>query len=188
MQFYFISFNRRREIRLSFGFSVRQMSSRAVVAEENFAAASCRVRRRRCRFIGDWLNLAEFASWLEPLDDDRHKAYCSLCGKVFSVAHGGLHDVRAHWRGKRHIGFEAAIAGYDRHRRDPVDEENRPIGDDVIDESDRRFPGSAEKLLDRNVPMEVSRDRRSSPRCRRDDGNTPAERRLRLEVHQVKTP
>jgi len=34
---------------------------------------------------------------------EKHKAYCLLCKKVFAVSHGGLNDVKAHYKGKRHI-------------------------------------------------------------------------------------
>ncbi|XP_012250689.1 uncharacterized protein LOC105682992 isoform X2 [Athalia rosae] len=77
--------------------------------EDNNMASAPRIRRRRCKFIGTWLSHNQFATWLTPVRGDDHKAYCALCDKVFSVAHGGLHDVRAHWKGKRHIGLQATI-------------------------------------------------------------------------------
>lgn len=77
--------------------------------ENNNMASAPRIRRRRCKFIGTWLSHNQFSTWLTPVRGDDHKAYCTLCDKVFSVAHGGLHDVRAHWKGKRHIGLQATI-------------------------------------------------------------------------------
>ncbi|XP_046623326.1 uncharacterized protein LOC124306598 isoform X5 [Neodiprion virginianus] len=81
--------------------------------EANNMASAPRIRRRRCKFIGTWLSHKQFATWLTPVRGDDHKAYCALCDKVFSVAHGGLHDVRAHWKGKRHIGLQATIGNTD---------------------------------------------------------------------------
>lgn len=79
--------------------------------------SSRRVRRRRCKFIGGWLLNRQFKRWLTPVRGDNHKAYCALCEKIFSVAHGGLHDVRAHWKGKRHISFEVANSQSQRAQR-----------------------------------------------------------------------
>lgn len=76
-----------------------------------------RVRRRRCKFIGGWLLNRQFKRWLTPVRGDNHKAYCALCEKIFSVAHGGLHDVRAHFKGKRHISFEVANSQSQRAQR-----------------------------------------------------------------------
>jgi hypothetical protein len=37
------------------------------------------------------------------VNGETHKAYCLLFKKVFAVSHGGLNDVQAHYKGKRHI-------------------------------------------------------------------------------------
>nr|XP_018901521.1 PREDICTED: uncharacterized protein LOC109033383 isoform X2 [Bemisia tabaci] len=60
-------------------------------------------KRRSCKFIPEWMSREEFSSWLISVDYDKHKAYCLLCKKLFPVSHGGLHDVKAHAKGKRHI-------------------------------------------------------------------------------------
>lgn len=62
-----------------------------------------RERRRLCKFISDWTTSDQFSSWLTPVKGQKHKAYCLLCKKVFAVSHGGLNDVKAHYKGKRHI-------------------------------------------------------------------------------------
>lgn len=62
-----------------------------------------RERRRLCKFISDWTTADQFSSWLTPVKGEKHKAYCLLCKKVFAVSHGGLNDVKAHYKGKRHI-------------------------------------------------------------------------------------
>ncbi|KAJ9592819.1 hypothetical protein L9F63_015510 [Diploptera punctata] len=62
-----------------------------------------RERRRLCKFIWEWTTSDEFSSWLTPVKGEKHKGYCLLCQKVFAVSHGGLNDVKAHYKGKRHI-------------------------------------------------------------------------------------
>lgn len=59
-------------------------------------------KRRLCKFVTEWLSNKEFSSWLVSVKEDKHKAYCLLCEKVFPVSHGGLNDVKAHGKGKRH--------------------------------------------------------------------------------------
>lgn len=91
------------------------MSSTVVTVKK--ALSQRRIRRRRCKFIGTWLCHRQFKRWLTPVRGDNHKAYCALCDKVFSVAHGGLHDVRAHWKGKRHISLESSLSQSQRAQR-----------------------------------------------------------------------
>lgn len=62
-----------------------------------------REKRRLCKFVTEWKERSEFSSWLVSVKDDKHKAFCLLCKKIFPVSHGGLHDVRTHARSKRHI-------------------------------------------------------------------------------------
>ncbi|XP_033218596.1 broad-complex core protein isoforms 1/2/3/4/5 isoform X2 [Belonocnema kinseyi] len=91
------------------------MSSTVVTVKK--ALSQRRIRRRRCKFIGTWLCHRQFKRWLTPVRGDNHKAYCALCDKIFSVAHGGLHDVRAHWKGKRHISLESSLSQSQRAQR-----------------------------------------------------------------------
>lgn len=60
-------------------------------------------KRRQCKFIQEWTLRTDFSSWLVPVEVDPHKAFCVCCKKVFPVSHGGLHDVKVHAKGKRHL-------------------------------------------------------------------------------------
>lgn len=60
-------------------------------------------KRRLCKFTPGWCLFKEFSSWLVPVKYQSQKAYCILCKRVFSVSHSGLHDVKAHWKGKKHL-------------------------------------------------------------------------------------
>ncbi|KAL1461546.1 hypothetical protein WDU94_013431 [Cyamophila willieti] len=60
-------------------------------------------KRRQCKFIPEWTLRSDFSAWLIPVDEDPHKAFCVYCKKLFPVSHGGLHDVKAHAKGKRHL-------------------------------------------------------------------------------------
>lgn len=62
-----------------------------------------REKRRLCKFVSEWTTRYEFSSWLVSVNEDKHKAYCLLCRKIFPVSHGGLHDVKTHAKSKRHI-------------------------------------------------------------------------------------
>uniref|UniRef100_A0A1B6DHS7 BTB domain-containing protein n=1 Tax=Clastoptera arizonana TaxID=38151 RepID=A0A1B6DHS7_9HEMI len=62
-----------------------------------------REKRRLCKFVSEWTTRYEFSSWLVSVKEDKHKAYCLLCRKIFPVSHGGLHDVKTHAKSKRHI-------------------------------------------------------------------------------------
>lgn len=62
-----------------------------------------REKRRLCKFVSEWTTRCEFSSWLVSVKEDKHKAYCLLCRKIFPVSHGGLHDVKTHAKSKRHI-------------------------------------------------------------------------------------
>lgn len=59
-------------------------------------------KRRPCKFTTAWCHFKEFSSWLLPVVSQSQKAYCLLCKRCFSVGHSGLHDVKAHCRGKKH--------------------------------------------------------------------------------------
>lgn len=60
-------------------------------------------KRRQCKFIYEWTLRTDFSPWLVPVEEDPHKAFCLYCKKVFPVSHGGVHDVKAHAKGKRHL-------------------------------------------------------------------------------------
>lgn len=84
--------------------------------------ASCEGPGRRkslCKFKLGWTLLDDFASWLAPVKGEDHRAYCLVCRKIFSVGHGGLNDVRTHYKGKRHISLqlEQQAYGFDSERR-----------------------------------------------------------------------
>lgn len=61
-----------------------------------------REKRRLCKFVSEWTTRREFLPWLVSVKDDKHKAFCLLCKKVFPVSHGGVHDVKTHARSKTH--------------------------------------------------------------------------------------
>lgn len=69
-------------------------------------SAILKPRRRNCRFNPEWPYRRQFSNWLRPFRGDKHKAYCLLCERSFSVGHGGLHDVRTHRKAKRHLRLE----------------------------------------------------------------------------------
>ncbi|XP_054263925.1 uncharacterized protein LOC128987196 isoform X2 [Macrosteles quadrilineatus] len=62
-----------------------------------------REKRRLCKFVTEWTKRSEFSPWLVSVTEDKHKAHCLLCRKIFPVSHGGLHDVKTHAKSKRHI-------------------------------------------------------------------------------------
>ncbi|XP_046687304.1 uncharacterized protein LOC124372925 isoform X2 [Homalodisca vitripennis] len=62
-----------------------------------------REKRRLCKFVSEWTRRSEFSPWLVSVNNDKHKACCLLCKKIFPVSHGGLHDVKTHAKSKRHI-------------------------------------------------------------------------------------
>ncbi|XP_015590428.1 uncharacterized protein LOC107265464 isoform X2 [Cephus cinctus] len=155
--------------------------SSTTVPVENVVSAP-RIRRRRCKFIGTWLSHNQFATWLTPVRDDDHKAYCALCDKVFSVAHGGLHDVRAHWKGKRHIGLQATIAtGQSRVLSQGVGLVDQP--------RNQLLPGAssyqAHQLLPERTPLDdvefSEQENKLVVKRRSCSGGTKAERRINEE-------
>lgn len=50
-------------------------------------------------FKAEWQNFPEFKSWLRPLPDDKTKAWCQACEKVFKA---DLKSLRVHGVGKSH--------------------------------------------------------------------------------------
>lgn len=51
-------------------------------------------------FKAEWQNFPEFQSWLRPLPDDKTKAWCQACEKVYKA---DLKSLRVHGVGKSHI-------------------------------------------------------------------------------------
>lgn len=51
-------------------------------------------------FKAEWQNFPEFQSWLRPIPDDKTKAWCQACEKVFKA---DLKSLRVHGVGRSHI-------------------------------------------------------------------------------------
>ncbi|XKL67261.1 hypothetical protein PGB90_010681 [Kerria lacca] len=51
-------------------------------------------------FKAEWQNFPEFQSWLRPIPDDKSKAWCQACEKVFKA---DLKSLRVHGVGRSHI-------------------------------------------------------------------------------------
>ena len=49
--------------------------------------------RYMCVYLPQW---EKTYFWLGPAKSNKHKAYCSLCRKEFSIAHGGNNDCLQH--------------------------------------------------------------------------------------------
>ncbi len=53
-----------------------------------------------CSFKSEWQSFPEFKSWLHPVLDDRTKAWCQACEKVFKA---DLKSLRVHGVGRSHV-------------------------------------------------------------------------------------
>lgn len=42
-------------------------------------------------------------AWLGKVHDNEYKANCIICRRVFSIAHGGIHDLKQHASGTGHV-------------------------------------------------------------------------------------
>lgn len=49
--------------------------------------------RYMCVYLSNW---EKNYFWIGPVKTNKHKAYCSLCRKEFSIAHGGNNDCLQH--------------------------------------------------------------------------------------------
>lgn len=58
---------------------------------------------RKCYFQPSWITNGEFTDWISTDNDSKYNALCTCCRKVFSVASGGVRDVRSHGRSAKHI-------------------------------------------------------------------------------------
>lgn len=56
-------------------------------------------RKRMQKYRREW---EESNTWLESVSGNEYQANCTICRRVFSVAHGGLSDVRQHASGEQH--------------------------------------------------------------------------------------
>ena len=52
-----------------------------------------------CTFKSEWQNFPEFQLWLRPIPDDKSKAWCQACEKVFKA---DLKSLRVHGVGRSH--------------------------------------------------------------------------------------
>lgn len=71
-------------------------------------------RKRLCAFNPSW---ETDYNWCRKVPGDKFKARCTACDKVFSVGHGGLHDVTQHSKTPTHTGAvsaarSASVRGY----------------------------------------------------------------------------
>ena len=51
------------------------------------------------RYRREW---EEEHPWLDSVSGNEYKGNCKVCRRVFSVAHGGLSDIRQHAAGEQH--------------------------------------------------------------------------------------
>ena len=60
-------------------------------------------RKRLQKYGREW---EDAHPWLDSVSGDVYKASCKICRRVFSVAHGGLSDIRQHATGEQHCRHE----------------------------------------------------------------------------------
>ena len=53
-------------------------------------------------FNNEWLTDSAFASWLQAVPDDPHRARCSLCSKTFDLNNMGRQAIVSHKSGVKH--------------------------------------------------------------------------------------
>jgi hypothetical protein len=63
--------------------------------------------RRLVHYRRDWE--ADF-HWLQPVRDDVYKAHCTICKKIFSIAHSGKGDVKQHSTKECHVKANSATS------------------------------------------------------------------------------
>lgn len=76
-----------------------------VFLQQNSMVFKSRREKRLCTFRKSWI--AEFP-WIEPLEE-KGKAYCKLCKRAISVAHGGINDIDRHRKSMKHVRREEII-------------------------------------------------------------------------------
>lgn len=62
-------------------------------------------KKRMQRYREEW---EKDSTWVEKVRDNIYKAHCTVCRRTFSVAHGGLADIKQH----------ASSAGHTRNIKD----------------------------------------------------------------------
>ncbi|KAF4097454.1 hypothetical protein G5714_021462 [Onychostoma macrolepis] len=50
----------------------------------------------KCTFNGLWLEDSAFSSWLKPVANNRHQAYCTLCKKALELSNLGIKSLQSH--------------------------------------------------------------------------------------------
>ena len=58
---------------------------------------------RQCNFLSSWISNSEFKDWISMDSDSKYSAQCGCCKKIFSIASGGVRDVRSHANSAKHI-------------------------------------------------------------------------------------
>jgi len=59
----------------------------------------------KCVFNKLWLDNTNYKEWILTVDDDPHKAKCSLCMKQIDLARMGESALRVHMKGKLEFFF-----------------------------------------------------------------------------------
>ncbi|KAJ8352127.1 hypothetical protein SKAU_G00236030 [Synaphobranchus kaupii] len=75
-------------------------------------------RKRLSKYRTEWQTEHE---WVSPVSGNEYKANCTVCHRVFSVAHGGLSDLKQHSAGHYHIRAVAEDAEWNRSVHDTPD-------------------------------------------------------------------
>ena len=58
---------------------------------------------QQCNFQSSWISNSEFKDWISMDSDSKYSAQCSCCKKIFSIASGGVRDVRSQANNSIHI-------------------------------------------------------------------------------------
>ena len=71
-------------------------------------------KKRKCSFQPEWLRFPEFKNWLRRVKEGPNApnmASCALCNKNFSIASGGVRDVRSHSSSRHHCAVAQELKG-----------------------------------------------------------------------------
>ncbi|XP_075735012.1 uncharacterized protein LOC142776049 [Rhipicephalus microplus] len=63
---------------------------------------------KKCSFNAEWAewanpSVSDYASWIRPVENDWHKAMCTVCQKTFLLSNMGHRAVSSHASSKKHI-------------------------------------------------------------------------------------